>query len=123
MEPQSINTQPAGRHEKLLTEVIQKQMELLGPNIALATARSVKGLIITDQGVVTNLSGDHQELTRQLVEQFMALSGLIVKKTLEPLLAAHPDTSAQQQSPAQVAVDQALNEIPVAKNLQMENNN
>lgn len=123
MEPQNIT----GRHEKLLTEVIQKQMALLGPNIALATARSVQGLIITDQGVVTQLEGDHQQLTQALVEQFMALSGLIVKKTLEPLLARHSENfvnkSSEQPSAAQIAVNQALNEIPVAKNLQMENNN
>lgn len=135
MEPQSINTQStpplagqAGRHEKLLTEVIQKQMALLGPNIALATARGVSGITITNQGIVTQLEGDHQQLTQALVEQFMALSGLIVKKTLEPLLAGHSEnsvnkSSVEQPSPAQIAVNQALNEMPVAKNLQIENNN
>ena len=105
-------------------------MALLGPNIALATARGVADITITDEGVVTSLSGDHQELTQKLVEQFMALSGLIVKKTLEPLLAGpgHSEnsvktSSVEQPSPAQIAVNHALNEIPVAKNLQMENNN
>ena len=118
---------PAGRHEKLLTEVIQKQMALLGPNIALATARGVAGVTITDEGVVTSLSGDHQELTQKLIEQFMALSGLIVKKTLEPLLARHSENSVsksvEQPSAAQIAVNQTLSEMPVAQNLQMENNN
>lgn len=121
MEPQNINPQSSGRHEKLLTEVIQKQMALLGPNIALATARGVPGITITDEGVVTSLSGDHQELTQELVEQFMTLSGLIVKKTLEPLLAGHAENSAkpssiEQQSAAQAAVNQAINQYSATSN-------
>lgn len=111
MEPQNINTQSTGRHEKLLTEVVQKQMALLGPKIALTTARNVSGITVNDQGVVTELSGDHQVLTQQLVEQFMALSGLIVKKTLEPLLSVH-ESSPYQTPP------QAVQNTPVPNNNQ-----
>ena len=114
MEP-NWDSQHSGRHEKLLTEVIQKQMALLGPNIALATARNVSGITIDDQGVVTQLTGDHQQLTQALIDQFMALSGLIVKKTLEPLLPGHAEhsvksASLEQQSAAQATVNQAINQ-------------
>lgn len=85
-----------GEYQKLLTEVIKKQIVILGPDITLAKARNVKGLTIADDGTVTQISGNPQELTQQLIEQFMELSGLIVKKTMEPLLASFPGLAAEQ---------------------------
>jgi len=94
-----------GEYQKLLTEVIKKQIIILGPDITLVKARNVKGLSIADDGTVTQISGNPQELTQQLIEQFMELSGLIVKKTMEPLLANFPDglgaPTIQPASPAQ----------------------
>lgn len=83
--------QPNTDYKKLLTEVIQKQMIILGPNITLTKARNVKGLIISDDGTVTDIQGPPQELIQNLINQFVQLSGLIVEKTMEPLLSAYPD--------------------------------
>lgn len=80
-------------HKKLLTQVIQKQMVVLGPDITLMKARNVPGLIVLPNGTVTQFSGDPQEVIHRLVDQFMQLSGLIVKKTMEPLLDGY---NAQQ---------------------------
>ncbi len=78
-------------YKLLLTEVIKKQMVILGPQITLAKARNVKGLKISDDGTVTDMQGSAQELIQSLIDQFMQLSGLIVKKTMEPLLSSFPD--------------------------------
>jgi hypothetical protein len=83
--------QPNTDYKKLLTEVIQKQMVILGPSISLAKARNVKGLTVGDDGTVINIEGQPQELIQGLIDQFVQLSGLIVKKTMEPLLSAYPD--------------------------------
>jgi hypothetical protein len=83
--------QPNTDYKKLLTEVIQKQMVILGPSIALAKARNVKGLTVGDDGTVVNIDGQPQELIQGLIDQFVQLSGLIVKKTMEPLLSVYPD--------------------------------
>lgn len=72
--------------QQLLTQVIQKQIAILGPQIALSQARNVPGLTISDDGTVTQIAGDAQTAKQKLVDQFMELSGLIVKKTMEPLL-------------------------------------
>lgn len=92
-------------YKKLLTQVIQKQMVILGPSITLAKARNVKGLTVADDGSVVNMVGQPQALIQGLIDQFVQLSGLIVKKTMEPLLSAYPDgqetqipTSAQTTS-------------------------
>lgn len=81
-------------YQKLLTEVIRKQIVILGPAITLAKARNVSGLTVSDDGTVTAISGNPQVITQQLVEQFMELSGLIVKKTMEPLLSNYPELAA-----------------------------
>jgi hypothetical protein len=78
-------------YKKLLSEVIQKQMIILGPSITLAKARNVKGLTVSDDGTVTDIQGPPQELIQGLIDQFVQLSGLIVKKTMEPLLSVYPD--------------------------------
>ncbi len=85
------NIQPGQDYKKLLTDVIKKQIVILGPQITLAKARNVKGLTITDDGTVTDMQGQQQELIQALIDQFVQLSGLIVKKTMEPLLSAYPD--------------------------------
>lgn len=83
--------QPEQDYKKLLTDVIKKQIVILGPQITLAKARNVKGLTIADDGTVTDMQGPPQELIQLLIDQFVQLSGLIVKKTMEPLLSAYPD--------------------------------
>lgn len=85
--------QTDGDYQKLITEVIKKQMVILGPDITLAKARNVQGLTVADDGSVTALSGNPQELIQKLVEQFVELSGMIVKKTMEPLLSNFPGLS------------------------------
>jgi hypothetical protein len=78
-------------YKKVLTEVIKKQMIILGPDITLAKARNVHGLTISNDGTVTDIQGHPQELIQSLIDQFVQLSGLIVKKTMEPLLSIYPD--------------------------------
>lgn len=77
-------------YQNLLTELIKKQIVILGPDIAVLKARNVSGLTVSDDGTVTQINGNPQELLNQLVEQYVALSGLIVKKAMEPLLSKYP---------------------------------
>jgi hypothetical protein len=115
-------------YKKLLTEVIQKQMVILGPGITLTKARNVKGLSVNDSGIVTDIQGPPQELIQGLIDQFVQLSGLIVRKTMEPLLSGYPDgvanlsqplqaTNPDPQEPqanaAQEAINQAVGKVKV----------
>ena len=88
---QPSNQPPNQDYKKLLTDVIKKQIVILGPQITLAKARNVKGLKVADDGTVTEMQGSPQELIQLLIDQFVQLSGLIVKKTMEPLLSMYPD--------------------------------
>lgn len=71
---------------QVLTEVIQEQMAIFGPEIALLKARKVQGMTITDAGKVTEINKEPQAATEQLMSQFRELSEAVVKKTMEPKL-------------------------------------
>jgi len=88
---QLINANPNTDYKQLLTDVIKKQVVILGPAITIAKARNVKGLTVSDDGTVTDIQGAPQEIIQSLIDQFIQLSGLIVRKTMEPLLANYPD--------------------------------
>lgn len=92
-----LNVSQNQDYKKLLTDVIKKQIVILGPTITLAKARNVKGLTISDDGTVTDMQGQPQELIQALIDQFVQLSGLIVKKTMEPLLSVYPDGANKTQ--------------------------
>lgn len=107
MQPQSD-----AEYRQLLTDVIKKQIVILGPDITLIKARNVSGLTVTDDGTVTAISGEPQAITQALIDQFVQLSGLIVKKTMEPLLMYHPDGAASQTA-APAANTPSTSTIPV----------
>jgi len=86
-------------YKKLISEVIKKQIVILGPYITLAKARNVKGLTLTDDGTVTAINGNPQEIVQSLIDQFVQLSGLIVKKTMEPLLTQFPGSFSNISTP------------------------
>lgn len=88
-------------YKQLLTDVIKKQIVILGPDITLSKARNVKGITVADDGTVTALDGSPQEVTQALIDQFVQLSGLIVKKTMEPLLLATQAPMQAQLVPTQ----------------------
>lgn len=86
-------------HKNLLTEIIQKQIVILGPDIALLKARNVPGLIVNDNGEAIEVKGNEQEVVQRLIEEYVNLSGLIVKKTMEPLLEKYPSINIENIKP------------------------
>jgi hypothetical protein len=75
---------------KMLTDLIQKQMVVLGPNIALDKARKVAGLKVGDDGTVLEVSGDPQMVLKGVANEYMQLSGQIAQMTLNSLLEKYP---------------------------------
>ena len=79
---------------KMLTDLIQKQMVVLGPNIALDKARKVAGLKVSFR-VVQNwgalqVTGDPKLVLKGVANEYMMLSGQIVQMTLNSLLEKYP---------------------------------
>ncbi len=79
------------QYKQLLTDIIQKQAVILGPQIAILKARNVQGITVDETGSVTNIAATNpQEIIQKLVDEYVSLSGEIVKKAMEPLLGKYP---------------------------------
>lgn len=78
----------------IFSEIIKRQMALLGPSITLARVSNVPGIEVDRNGQVVSVTGDTKILLSDLINQFVDLSGLIVKKTMESILASHPNGAA-----------------------------
>jgi len=82
------------RYNKVLSEVIKQQILILGPDIAVLKAHNVGGLKVSDSGEVIAIKGDPRDALKSLIDEYVSLSGLIVKKAMEPLLQKYPELAA-----------------------------
>jgi hypothetical protein len=78
--------QDVERSKMILTSLIQKQMTILGPNVAIGRARRVSGLTLGDDGVVTAIQGDASEISQAVVNEYITLTGDVTKTLFEALL-------------------------------------
>lgn len=79
------------QYKALMTEMIKKQMIILGPDITLLKARNVQGLEIAADGTVSDVKGDPTETIQRLMDEYVELSGLIVKNILNSMVSKYPD--------------------------------
>jgi hypothetical protein len=78
------------QYKQMLTDLIKKQMVVLGPNIALDKARKVTGLKVSDDGNVMSVEGDPQLVLKGVANEYMQLSGQIAQMTLNSLVEKYP---------------------------------
>jgi hypothetical protein len=78
------------QYKQMLTDLIKKQMVVLGPNIALDKARKVSGLKISDDGNVMSVAGDPQLVLKGVANEYMQLSEQITQMTLNSLVEKYP---------------------------------
>jgi len=77
-------------YKDILTEIIKKQAIILGPQIAVLKARNVAGVTVSDDGTVTSIVGDSNTAMQLLIEQYVSLSGEIVKNAVNSVFAKYP---------------------------------
>lgn len=77
-------------YQNLLSDLVKKQMVMLGPGVALSNARKIGAITISDDGSVSAISGDPQAALQALARQYMNLSGQIAQTTLTSLLEKYP---------------------------------
>lgn len=82
-------------YQALFSDLVKKQMVMLGPGVAISKARKVAGLTVTEAGEVTAIAGDAQAALKQLASEYMNLSGAIAQTTLTSLLEKYPGIKAQ----------------------------
>lgn len=77
-------------YKQMLTEIIKKQIIILGPQIAVLKARNVSGLKVADDGTVTDVDGPEQIVLQKLIDVYVALSGEIVKNAVSSIFEKYP---------------------------------
>jgi hypothetical protein len=78
------------QYKGLITDIIGKQSIILGPQIAILKARNVAELAIDNDGKVTDINGDPAVALQKLIDEYVELSGLIVKNALGSIFAKYP---------------------------------
>lgn len=78
-------------YKHLISEIIHKQIDILGQDIAVAKAGNVKGLKVSGTGEVLEVGSDPEQILDDLVAQYIALSGEIVKNILGPVFSKYPE--------------------------------
>lgn len=79
------------QYTALISEIIKKQSIILGPEISILKARSVNGLMVDNDGKVTGVGSNPKETLQNLVDQYVELSGQIVKNALGSIFAKYPN--------------------------------
>ena len=77
-------------YKNILTEIIKKQAVILGPQIAVLKARAVAGITVSDEGDVTAIAGNEGEVLQKLIDQYVSLSGEIVRNAVNSVFAKYP---------------------------------
>ena len=83
-------------YKALMTEIIQKQSVILGPQIAILKARNVPSLVIGHSGQVTDIKEDPRTALQSLVDEYVKLSGQIVKNALGSIFIKYPQVEGIQ---------------------------
>lgn len=79
------------QYKSIITDLIKKQVVILGPSVALGTAKKIAGLTISNDGTVTDVTSDPHAALSALAQGYMSLSGQIAQNTLSSILEKHPD--------------------------------
>lgn len=78
------------QYKSLMSDIIAKQTIILGPDIAILKARNVLELEISKDGKVMDVRGDLNQALQKLIDEYVNLSGLIVKNALGSIFEKYP---------------------------------
>ncbi len=82
------------QYKALLSEIISKQTIILGPSISVLKARNVPGISVSDDGTVVDIVGDPELALKQLIDQYVELSGQIIKNAIGIIFEKYPSVKS-----------------------------
>ena len=78
-------------YKKAISDIIKKQMEIVGPVVALSVAQKATFVKVSPSGDVLEIIGDPKSALEQVAEAYIAFSGEISKMILKSVIKSHPD--------------------------------
>jgi len=88
--PETKNASQMEDYKRLINELVQKQMIIIGPQIALDQAKRVSGLSVDAAGSVIALSGDPYLVVKNLIDEYSSLSHPITHSIMCSLIEKYP---------------------------------
>lgn len=86
-------------YRQILSEIIRKQIMILGSDLTLTKVRRINGISVQENGSVTTIvESKLQETMHELIDTFLPYSGPIVKNGLEHYLKAEGSTTSHASS-------------------------
>lgn len=79
------------QYKELITEIIKKQIVILGKDLALIKARNVSAITIDSDGIVLSVSGNPQQALNHIMSEYSSLLGATAKNIVKPVLEKYPD--------------------------------
>ncbi len=78
-------------YKNLINDILAKQAVILGQDVVMLKAKNVPGLTVSSDCKVQSIVGDPQVILQKLVDEYIALSGQIVKNILSPVFEKYPE--------------------------------
>src|SRR5258705_112617 len=107
MEPK-VNTD----YKTVLSDVIKKQMIVLGPDITLAKVREITGIVISQDGTVTEITQAPTDPIPPMPSEPLAMPKVTEPTTPpDPLATSTPDLTAPKDVPAMPDMQKTIDEL------------
>lgn len=84
------NNETLEDYKHFLSELIEKQMLIIGPQIGLDKAKRIPGLTVDEAGKVVEISGDAYLVVKNLIDEYSSLSQPITQSVLCLLVEKYP---------------------------------
>jgi hypothetical protein len=88
--PETKNNSILEDYKSFINEMVQKQMVIIGPQIAFDKAKNIPGLSIDAAGTVISLSGDPYLVVKNLLDEYSSLSQPITQTILCSAIEKYP---------------------------------
>lgn len=73
-------------YKKIITELVQKQMSMVGPSVALSIVQKVPVVKVADNGEVLEVNGDPKAALESVANAYIAFSGEISRMILKSVM-------------------------------------
>lgn len=74
----------------LFSEIIEKESVILGPDIVIAKAKSIGGLVFDKSGKIINIKGDANYALHILIAEYVNIAGKVAEEVLMPIFEKYP---------------------------------
>ncbi|MBI3684954.1 hypothetical protein HY250_00930 [Candidatus Azambacteria bacterium] len=81
----------ADEYKHIVTDLVKKQMEMIGPAVALSIARKVQNLKIDNAGETLDMGDDPKATLENVTDAYISFSGEIARMILRTVLKKYPD--------------------------------